>query len=248
VMVARHAFLLGYISEDEAWRYLRRAAAMAQAEFNSWEEYGERYLRGHARWQGGNGGPVIPAVGFLMHDPRSPWRTLNWRTPINEGTAHGEPQTFRRMLRCGQISKGVALALVTVLLVGGGGVLFVALRGSPAAAPVLAHSEPEPSAKEEGQQAREEFSRIEVRFFRMPNQFEASFQQLPIHYWVKDFRYGIDREEPDREFGRGQGATIGGVPSRLHLPANTRFLTIQARLKDGSLSPVRRFDVPPASR
>jgi hypothetical protein len=40
----------------------------------------------------------------------------------------------------------------------------------------------------------------------------------------------------------------GGVPAILDLPRDTRFLTIQAQFQDGTMSPIRRFDVPAGAR
>jgi hypothetical protein len=37
---------------------------------------------------------------------------------------------------------------------------------------------------------------------------------------------------------------FGGVPMSLELPRDTRFLTIQVQFRDGTMSPVRRFEVP----
>jgi hypothetical protein len=37
---------------------------------------------------------------------------------------------------------------------------------------------------------------------------------------------------------------IKGLPQALDLPPGAQFLTIQAQLDSGAISPVRRFDVP----
>ena len=82
VMVARHAFHALYLTLAEGWKYVREAARLAQANYASWEEYGHRYLRGRLRWNGEPEKRIDAAVDFLLTNPKSPWRQLDWRTPL----------------------------------------------------------------------------------------------------------------------------------------------------------------------
>ena len=62
----------------------------------------------------------------------------------------------------------------------------------------------------------------------------------------------IDHPVPDRALtAKLLEKAIKGLPVALELPAGAHFLTIQAQLDTGAVSPVRRFDVPanlPAAR
>jgi hypothetical protein len=81
-MVARHAFHVVYLREAEAWKYVRDAARMVQPSYTSWEEYGRRYLRGRMRWSREPEKRIDAAIDSLLTDAKSPWRQLDWRTPL----------------------------------------------------------------------------------------------------------------------------------------------------------------------
>jgi len=82
VMVARHAFHAGFITQAEAWSHIRAAARGAQQAYPSWEEYGRRFLRGRLRWARAHDRRFDKAVDYLVKSRRSPWRRLDWHTPL----------------------------------------------------------------------------------------------------------------------------------------------------------------------
>ena len=67
----------------------------------------------------------------------------------------------------------------------------------------------------------------------------------PVAHPLADFRYGVDHAIPDRALTpKLLEKAIKGLPQALDLPPGAHFLTIQAQLDTGAISPVRRFDVP----
>jgi hypothetical protein len=93
--------------------------------------------------------------------------------------------------------------------------------------------------------ARGEFDRILVIFVANGEGARAQFRNGPAAHPLADFRYGIDHAVPDRALTpKLLEKAIKGLPQTLDLPPSARFLTIQAQLDNGALSPVRRFDVP----
>ena len=83
VHVARHAFHAGFIDQAEAWSYIRPMAGAAQSRYPSWAEYARRFGRGRLRWLTERDPTIDQAIADLLRDPASPWRTLDWRTPLN---------------------------------------------------------------------------------------------------------------------------------------------------------------------
>jgi len=81
-MVARLALCAGYISDAETLAYIRAAAIEAQQAFSSWEDYGRHYLKGLERWAGRPIKAYEKAVDFLLKDPGSPWRRLEWHARL----------------------------------------------------------------------------------------------------------------------------------------------------------------------
>jgi len=53
---------------------------------------------------------------------------------------------------------------------------------------------------------------------------------------IAEIRYGVDTTPPNQH--------VESVPPYLELPVETRFVTMQLRYKDGTTSPLYRFDVP----
>ena len=68
---------------------------------------------------------------------------------------------------------------------------------------------------------------------------------------IAEIRYGVDREAPDRVFAfpADDNPRISPispeVPVYVDVPRTTRFVTVQLRFKDGTVSPIGRYDVPP---
>lgn len=90
--VARLAVTAGLLDERSAWAACLAAARRAQAAFRSWDELAEGVTLG-ARWfeetklgpdgvRSGLSAAFADAHRWLRTSPRSPWRRLDWRTPL----------------------------------------------------------------------------------------------------------------------------------------------------------------------
>ncbi|QDV05073.1 hypothetical protein Poly30_05680 [Planctomycetes bacterium Poly30] len=81
VTVARFCHTAGYLTEEEAWGFIREAGERARSEFGSWAEFHKSYVIGRAVWNGmsqldnPNLRSVIDAVSDA-HD--SPWKKVSW--------------------------------------------------------------------------------------------------------------------------------------------------------------------------
>jgi hypothetical protein len=80
INVARMAFDAGYLSRDEAWGVIERAAALAKPLFSSWDELGRSYILGRAMWSGSGMtlDGLIEITKKLSIDAESPWTELRW--------------------------------------------------------------------------------------------------------------------------------------------------------------------------
>ena len=254
-MTTRHAYLAECLSEAEAWGYLLTIAQKAQTSFDSWRDYGERYRRGRIRWSNAPHDRFDDILGFLVDDPRSPWARLSWRTRLDEDTVRGalpavERRAWDRFLsawrRYGRLGPQVAALLVVALVVVGWEGLQ-RLKPAPiaVAGPSAIAASPLVEPPDDPSSARGEFARIQVVFAVSGAGLRANFRNPPTFHPLSDFRYGFDRATPDRALGPKQiEASNKGLPQALEAPAGLHFLTIQARLDDGTQSPLRRFDAP----
>ena len=77
VNVARWCFDLGYISEDEAWKYIETAYKEVQTAYSSWHEFAAGYLIGRALWSEMER-DVVRIVAGLLKDADSPWVMSGW--------------------------------------------------------------------------------------------------------------------------------------------------------------------------
>lgn len=71
----RHA---GFLDEAEAWQQVLGAGRLARPRYSGWNEYGVAFLRGREVWAGRPDPAVAAAVGTLIDDERSMWRTTPW--------------------------------------------------------------------------------------------------------------------------------------------------------------------------
>ncbi|MBI5261093.1 MAG: DUF1266 domain-containing protein [Bradyrhizobium sp.] len=254
VMVARHAFLATYITEEEGWAYVRDAAKMAQASFGSWQDYADRYNRGRSRWSGGPDETFDDAVEFLLKEPKSPWRTLDWNTPLKDEDfrnpvkhASKEGRARRdRVSRVVIIAGVVASVSVAVVNTVGRGRLDLSFgdwtRRTSTELPSKLSVMPKPF--DLGAAPQERFSRINVDFVASRGEIIVYLRNIPVlmNEDFAAFRYGVNAATPSKIPEQKSG--VRSVPSVLELPRDTRFLTIQVQFKDGSMSAIRRFDVP----
>ena len=88
VSLCRWGYVAGYLSEDEAWVRIMKAARLLQQTYGSWRELGENYLIGREFWspaQTARNGQLYEATfQRLVSDPQSPWVRLPWRTPLGK--------------------------------------------------------------------------------------------------------------------------------------------------------------------
>lgn len=86
VCIARMCYDCGYLSESEAWSYIREARETVASELNSWQELARSYIIGRAMWAGNDmmldGLVEIATKGQAA--PESPWKKLPWPTPENQ--------------------------------------------------------------------------------------------------------------------------------------------------------------------
>lgn len=89
VWVAGASYVAGYLTEEEAWQRIMPAARAVQANYSSWREMGEDYLRGRERWKGRRD-PQFDRIFQLLTNPddtNSPWNRNKWDTDLSEGAA-----------------------------------------------------------------------------------------------------------------------------------------------------------------
>lgn len=80
VLVTRCCFDVGYISDEEAWRYIFQARQLSQKTYSSWEELASGYVIGRAMWSG-NTMSLTGIIGItqdLLGDQESPWKQCSF--------------------------------------------------------------------------------------------------------------------------------------------------------------------------
>ncbi len=81
VTVARFCHTAGYLSDDEAWHFIREAGRRSREEFSSWREFHKSYIVGRAIWNGPSQledpemNEVFEAVAT---GAKSPWQQVSW--------------------------------------------------------------------------------------------------------------------------------------------------------------------------
>lgn len=79
VNVARYSYDLGYISESQAWEYIRYAEQESSSHYADWAAFGSAYITGRALW-GGKNLNLYEAIGTLeklKQDKKSPWALVS---------------------------------------------------------------------------------------------------------------------------------------------------------------------------
>ena len=238
VMVARLALRAGYISDAETLAYIRAAAIQAQQGFSSWEDYGRHYLKGLERWAGKPIKAYEKAVDFLLKDPDSPWRQLDWRKSlaypefekVEKGPLGGLVYS-RRSMAGKMVLMALIAAIITVILLGLQ--LKDNLSGSAGTHKAVV-----------SKTADLEFYELNINFVASASKTIAVLVTSSESHAITDFRYGVDAPMPDKTMAVGRERENGHYPTSIYLPKGTRFLTLQVRFEDGSPSPIRRFEVP----
>jgi hypothetical protein len=82
ISLCRWGYLVGYLTEEEAWEHIMRAAHILQYEFDSWEDLGRNYLIGRQFWSYKHtkeGGHRVENAYIRLLDMRSsPWNVYPW--------------------------------------------------------------------------------------------------------------------------------------------------------------------------
>ena len=82
VTLCRWGYLVGYLTEDEAWDLIMPGARKLQTTFDSWKDLGENYLIGREFWSQAeterNGLLYQQVYQRLLDDPASPWNQCAW--------------------------------------------------------------------------------------------------------------------------------------------------------------------------
>lgn len=88
VNLSRSGYLVGYLTEQEAWDIILPAAEELRQNFNSWEEIGRNYLIGRFFWSlyhtRRTGYLFDEAMIRLMEMPTSPWNMYPWDMEFEE--------------------------------------------------------------------------------------------------------------------------------------------------------------------
>jgi len=90
IMLCRWGYMLGFLTEDQAWRWIMPVARTIQGGFRSWAELGDDYLAGREFWsheEMERTGKIYRDIDrWLLQDPRSAWIRLPWRMELGEGS------------------------------------------------------------------------------------------------------------------------------------------------------------------
>jgi hypothetical protein len=82
VSLTQSCYAAGFVTEAEAWRWLRLAAREAQASYDGWEAWGRSWLLGRRFWAGDDPALADPnqteRLEVLLRDPASPWQRAPW--------------------------------------------------------------------------------------------------------------------------------------------------------------------------
>lgn len=87
VFLCRRGFLIGYLSEQEAWERIMPAARLMQNSFSSWKDLGDNYMIGRTYWslkQSQENATWRDAERELLTDSDSPWVRLPWDTDLGQ--------------------------------------------------------------------------------------------------------------------------------------------------------------------
>ncbi|MCK5594698.1 DUF1266 domain-containing protein [bacterium] len=81
-------YLIGYLSEAEAWEFIMPVAIMLQETFDSWEDLGRNYLIGREFWSlrqtQRSGARYKTAYDKLCAYPDSPWLNIPWNLDLKK--------------------------------------------------------------------------------------------------------------------------------------------------------------------
>lgn len=95
ICLCRWGYLIGYISEEEAWAKIMPVARMLQNKFDSWKDLGQNYIIGRQFWSY----KQTETKGYLYEDayqrlldmPSSPWNEYPWDMDLTDKETVSEP-------------------------------------------------------------------------------------------------------------------------------------------------------------
>lgn len=84
VNVARWSYTAGYISEDEAWRYMLLAGQKLQSEYSSWKQLADHYILGRTYWNHNVDHPELQSsINYLLSkNSESLWNKYPWNQKL----------------------------------------------------------------------------------------------------------------------------------------------------------------------
>jgi hypothetical protein len=90
INLCRWAYMVGYITGEEAWQMIMPVAEMLQNTFDSWEDLGRNYIIGREFWSREqtekNGYMYEDAYQRLIDMPSSPWNKYPWDMDLHATT------------------------------------------------------------------------------------------------------------------------------------------------------------------
>ncbi len=99
ICLCRWGYVVGYISEEEAWQKIIPAARLLQNKFDSWEDLGQNYLIGRQFWSyketQESGWEIEDAFQRLLDEKTSPWNKYPWNMDLTlpqAGADSNQPQ------------------------------------------------------------------------------------------------------------------------------------------------------------
>jgi len=103
ICLCRWGYLVGYISEEEAWAKIIPVARMLRNKFDSWKDLGQNYIIGRQFWSY----QQTETKGYLFEDayqrlvdmPSSPWNKYPWDIDLSGTQSVSEPREKDRAER-----------------------------------------------------------------------------------------------------------------------------------------------------
>jgi hypothetical protein len=85
IAVCRWAYLAGYLSSEDAWARIMKAALVLQASFGSWQEMADNYMIGRQFWTGRpeSDSDMLGAIQKLLTEADSPWKLNSWNMKLS---------------------------------------------------------------------------------------------------------------------------------------------------------------------
>lgn len=87
IFLCRWGYLVGYLTEEEAWSRIMPVARMLQQTYDSWDNLGQNYLIGMEFWSyertKESGDIYRECYQKLLNDPQSPWNLCPWNMSLD---------------------------------------------------------------------------------------------------------------------------------------------------------------------